>query len=86
MFSIVLFLGGNKKQSSKAGLFNYSVLKATTGSFLAALLAGINPDIAVNKIDIKIIIPAVAGVKFAIPVTTPPDILAITIFATICIM
>ena len=50
---------------------------------MAALLAGINPDIAVNKIDIRIIIPAVAGVKFAIPVTTPPDILAITIFATI---
>ena len=28
---------------------NYSVLKATTGSFFAALLAGISPEISVKR-------------------------------------
>ena len=36
----------------------YSVLNATTGSFLAADLAGIKPEIVVNRILIKIIIIA----------------------------
>jgi hypothetical protein len=36
----------------------YSVLKATTGSFLAAAEAGTTPEMAVKAIEIKMIIPA----------------------------
>ena len=42
--------------------FNYSVRRAITGSFLLAILAGINPAITVNKILIIISInPATKG-------------------------
>ena len=34
---------------------NYSLLKASTGSFLAAILAGTNPETRVNNILITII-------------------------------
>lgn len=72
-----------KKEAISSFKFYYSVLNATTGSFLAADLAGRSPEIEVNKIDTKIIIIAVSGVKFAIFVTIPPDIILINIFANI---
>ena len=49
----------------------YSVLNATTGSFLAADLAGTTPAIEVNTTLNKTIIKAVSGVKWAIDCTRP---------------
>ena len=49
----------------------YSVLKATTGSFLAALLDGIMPDTRVKPILISIKISAASGGKKADNVVSP---------------
>ena len=50
------------------GVFNYSVLKAVTGSFFAAILEGINPEINVNVKLIIITAIASNGSSFAIEV------------------
>ncbi len=48
---------------------NYSVLRATTGSFFAAERAGISPEITVNRILTNIITPACHIGSAAIGVT-----------------
>ena len=51
--------------------FFYSDLKQITGSFLAAILEGIQPDKNVNPIEIKIKTRAARGLRFAIfPICT----------------
>ena len=57
----------------KRAYFYYSVLKATTGSFLAALLAGIKPAIDVSTTLNEIITSALTHVRLAILVTIPPE-------------
>ena len=59
-------------------LANYSVLRAITGSFLAAILDGINPAITVNNILIKTsTIPPNTGKEDTLEISV---ILFITIF------
>ena len=64
------------KENARHGwalMLPYSVLSATTGSFLAALLEGISPEMRVRKVLIRtsIIAPPIGRIalRFAIPVS-----------------